>query len=152
MTTTATRIAFVRTVAPLIWALVVTWFADHQLDLPAAIVEAVGWSWLNAPMVSSAGTILVALALWVAAARWPSALEGILLWSRVDQRIYEVQGHLVADNPVGAPAHLPAVVAGHDNQAAGQVLMDAWLTRRPGPIEARHLATQLLEYANAREA
>ena len=95
VTQSARYIALIRTLAPLLWAGLISWFSDRQFDLSAKIASGTG---LPEGLIDGFGPVLIAFGLWLIAVFAPSDLiERILLAVKVDGQAYSVGTDVVVD-------------------------------------------------------
>lgn len=76
------RIALVRTIAPLVWAFIVTRIADWGINIDNVLAErATDWLGVDVGVgpINSILTVLVGVALWLVARQWPALFERVLM-------------------------------------------------------------------------
>lgn len=123
------RIAALRTAAPLLWAGILSLLLERGFDLHARLVD---WTGLPDALVAAGAPLVLTFVLWVVAlvAPW-SWVEAILLLVRVDGYRYEQNGQLVTDSARVDVADLPALSAGSRSDDFVAASIDAVLRRRP---------------------
>lgn len=137
------RIAFVRTVAPIIWGLVLTQLAGWGIDFDTAVAEYLG---VSEALVNGVATGAGAIILWVLARAYPKHLERLLLWIPVGDYAYTQGEDLVV--PSGRVVKAAEVI---NIPAGGVTAVDqfttTFLARQPSEHALRAAATRLLDAA-----
>lgn len=139
------RIAFVRTVAPLVWSLVVTSLATWGFNIDTVIADAVG---LDIEFTNRLITVVIGVSLWLLARFAPNVFERLLMIIRIDDYAYsKPDGSLVvAGGTVRDAATVLDIEPGAVTRA--DPFVRTFLDRQPSPVALRAAAAQLLEAAD----
>lgn len=135
----AERIAFVRTVAPLLWSLLLTQLVNAGIELDTWLADQLT---VDEALVNGVATVVVAVALWVAARLWPAALERVLMLIPVDEYAYTRDEDLVTSTGrVDQAASVIRIGPGSEE------FVQAFLGQHPSEITLRSAAARLLDAA-----
>ena len=140
------RLAFVRTVAPLLWALLITQLAEWGLDVVGYISNGTGAS---RELVNGVATVAVAVLLWLIARFRRGWVESLIMIRRVGDYAYTTpDGGLVT--PTGTiPGAAPVVRLDVSPHAGPDPVVGALLARNPSATQLRAISARLLEAADA---
>lgn len=137
------RIAFVRTVAPIIWGMALTQLAGWGIDFDTWLAGQIN---VSEAMVNGVATGVATIALWVLARSYPAYLERLLLWIPIKDYAYTQGDDLVT--PAGRVVDAASVV---DIPSGGVTTVDsftnAFISRAPSEMALRAAATRLLDEA-----
>lgn len=137
------RIAFIRTIAPILWSMLLTQLAGWGIDFDGWLAGELG---VNEALVNGVATAVLAIGLWILARMYPGQLERLLLWIPIKDYAYTQGDDLVL--PSGRVVEGAEVV----NIPSGGVsavdeFTTAYLARQPSPIALRAAATRLMDAA-----
>lgn len=139
------RIAFVRTLAPLVWSLFLTQLLGWGIDFDQWVADQIG---VTEALVNGVATAALAVVLWVLARAYPSVLERLLLWIPIQDYAYTQGEDLVL--PSGRLVDGRTVV---EIPPGGVSAVDdfttAFLARQPSQVALRAAATRLMDAAEA---
>lgn len=96
ITASSRYISVIRTMSPLVWAAILTWFSERNLDLSATIALRTG---IDEELVNGLAPLVIAAVLWAIATFAPSDfVERLLLGIQVDDLAYERGDDVVLRN------------------------------------------------------
>lgn len=133
------RIAFVRTVAPLVWAFLTLRVADWGVNLDQVIADALGLS-DQLPLVNSAMTVILGVLIWLLARFAPQWLERILMVIAIKDYAYTRDNDLVT--PDGVRTNQAQLIT--SSTEVGD-WVQAFLASNPDEVPRRLAAAALLE-------
>ena len=137
------RIALVRTVAPLVWSVILTQLLGWGIDFDAQLAE---WLAVSEALVNGVATAVVAVVLWLLARRWPDLLERLLLIVRIDEYAYTQADDLVL--PSGRVIDGATVIEiPPGGVSAVDEFTTAFLARQPSEVALRAAAGRLMDAA-----
>lgn len=139
------RIAFVRTVAPLVWSVILTQLLDWGIDFDQWVAGQIN---VTEALVNGVATGVLTIVLWLLARAYPNLLERLLLWIPIEDYAYTQGDDLVL--PSGRLVDGRTVV---DIPSGGVSAIDdfttAFLARQPSQVALRAAATRLMDAAEA---
>lgn len=139
------RIAFVRTLAPMIWAFVLFQLADWGLQVDQTIADAIdGPGGIDTGFVNAAAGIILTIVLWVLARFAPTWFERIVMLIPVKNYAYTTPDETLV-TPNGRVVDAASVI---EIPPGGVTVVDPWVTaflsRQPSEVATRAAAARLL--------